>query len=193
MFDLGFSEIIFIAIIALLFIGPDKLPETLRNIARGLGKLKRMLSDAKSTITTELQVDELKQELMQYRSELEKTKSDLSAFKNIASKEANEIKQEVNEVRQNIEQTFESKSLNDDYDLLLDEEFDDDEDDFKESKPKKTPLKESIKPKEQELIEKNIQNSYKSVYAQAPTTAQNLDEYNEKNKLSEFKNIKKGS
>ncbi len=208
MFDLGFSEIIFIAIIALLFIGPDKLPETLRNIARGLGKLKRMLTDAKSTLTTELQVDQLKEELMHYRSELEKTKSDLSAFKNIAAQEANELKKEVNEVKQNIEQSFEGTNLNDDYDSLLDDELEKAEKEFEEleqeekrasenkTKQTKNPKEEksyTIPFKEQEKVPPSSQDSYASVYAQAPTEPQNLDEYYEKNKLSGFKNIKKGS
>jgi sec-independent protein translocase protein TatB len=204
MFDLGFSEIIFIAIIALLFIGPDKLPETMRNVARGLGKLKRVLTDAKSTITTELQVDQLKEELMHYRSELEKTKSDLSAFKNIAAQEANEIKKEVNEVKQNIEHSFEGKNLNDDYDSLLDDELEKAEKEFealekeelkKENKSNTVQKDNTLEFKQQELAttKKEQVDPYASVYAQAPTEPQNLDDYYEKNKLSGFKNIKKGS
>ena len=67
MFDMGFTEILLIAIVALLFIGPDKLPDTLRTIARTFGKIKRSFEDAKSTIQTELQVDELKQEALSYK------------------------------------------------------------------------------------------------------------------------------
>jgi len=118
MFDMGFTEILLIAIIALLFIGPDKLPETLRTIARTFGKIKRTFDDAKSTINTELQLDELKQETLKYRAELEKTKSELSGFKNIAATEITEIQHEVTK-------GFEPKSLNDADDLL-------DEDDLEE-------------------------------------------------------------
>jgi len=50
MFGLGFTEILLIAVIALLFIGPDKLPDTMKSIARTLGKVKRAFDDTKSTI-----------------------------------------------------------------------------------------------------------------------------------------------
>jgi sec-independent protein translocase protein TatB len=95
MFDLGFSEILFIAIIALLFIGPDKLPETLKNIARTIGKIKRSFEDVKESVNNELRVNELRDEVLSYKRELEKAKEDLSAFKNVASREIGEIKESV--------------------------------------------------------------------------------------------------
>ncbi len=93
MFGLGFTEIIMIAIVALLFIGPEKLPDTMRQIARTLGKIKRAFEDTKSTIQQELNIEELRQEALSYRREIEKAKSDLSAFKNVANKEINDIKE----------------------------------------------------------------------------------------------------
>lgn len=93
MFGLGFTEILLIAVIALLFIGPDKLPDTMRQIARGLGKAKRMFEDTKSSIENELRVDDLRAEALQYRTQIENAKKDLSSFKNIANDEITQIKQ----------------------------------------------------------------------------------------------------
>ena len=145
MFDMGFTEIILIAIVALLFIGPDKLPDTLRSIARGLGKLKRMFDDTKQTITNELQIDELKSEALKYKQELEGAKDSLTSFKNIAAKEANEIKSSV---ENSVSEFKNVKSIT--YDDFEDDEFfddkyfqiDDDDDDF-DDEPKKVEKKDS--------------------------------------------------
>jgi len=96
MFGLGFTEILMIAIVALLFIGPDKLPETMKTIARTLGKAKRMFDDTKSTIENELRVHDLREEALQYKRQIEESKKELSSFKNIANKEINSIKNEAN-------------------------------------------------------------------------------------------------
>jgi sec-independent protein translocase protein TatB len=48
MFNLGFSEVILIAIIALIFIGPKQLPEMARTIGRVLNELKRASNDLSS-------------------------------------------------------------------------------------------------------------------------------------------------
>jgi len=108
MFGLGFTEILLIAVVALLFIGPDKLPDTMKTIARTLGKVKRVLDDTKSTLEQELRVDDLRAEVMQYRQELEKAKSDLSSFKNVASKEVDSIKDMAK-----IENSYQPTNIND--------------------------------------------------------------------------------
>ena len=113
MFGLGFTEILLIAIVALLFIGPDKLPDTMKQIARTFGKLKRAFDDTKETIQNELRVDDLRQEALGYRQQIEKAKEDLSAFKNVAQKEAQELKSAAA-----IEdKKFKPKDINDDADL----------------------------------------------------------------------------
>lgn len=50
MFNLGFSEIILISIIALIFIGPKQLPEIARALGRALNELKRATEDLTSTV-----------------------------------------------------------------------------------------------------------------------------------------------
>lgn len=51
MFNLGFSELILLGIIALIFIGPQQLPEVARTLGRFLNELKRATSDFQSTFT----------------------------------------------------------------------------------------------------------------------------------------------
>lgn len=57
MFNLGFSEIIVVAVIALVFIGPKQLPEVARMIGRLLNEWKRATTDLKSTLTYDFKED----------------------------------------------------------------------------------------------------------------------------------------
>ena len=60
MFDIGFSELIVIAIVALVVIGPEKLPKVARTLGHLLGRAQRYVNDVKSDINREMQLDELK-------------------------------------------------------------------------------------------------------------------------------------
>lgn len=51
MFNLGFSEIIILSILALIFIGPKQLPEMARVLGRLLNELKRATGELSSTLT----------------------------------------------------------------------------------------------------------------------------------------------
>ena len=60
MFDIGFSEMLVIAIVALVVIGPERLPKVARTAGHMLGRLQRYVSDVKSDINREMQLEELK-------------------------------------------------------------------------------------------------------------------------------------
>ncbi|WP_313951203.1 Sec-independent protein translocase protein TatB [Accumulibacter sp.] len=60
MFDISFSEMILIAVVALVVIGPERLPKVARTAGHLLGRLQRYVSDVKSDINREIQLDELK-------------------------------------------------------------------------------------------------------------------------------------
>jgi sec-independent protein translocase protein TatB len=60
MFDVGFSELMVIAAVALVVIGPERLPKVARTAGLLLGRLQRYVSDVKSDINREMQLDELK-------------------------------------------------------------------------------------------------------------------------------------
>lgn len=59
MFDIGFWELSLIAVIALLILGPDRLPRVARTAGLWIGKMKKMVADVKSNIDEELRVEEL--------------------------------------------------------------------------------------------------------------------------------------
>ncbi len=83
MFGIGFTEILLISIIAILFLGPDKLPETMVQIAKFIKSVKKTVGDAKSTLEEEMKIADLKEEALSYKEKLDSATSELSAFKNI--------------------------------------------------------------------------------------------------------------
>jgi sec-independent protein translocase protein TatB len=69
--DMGFTEILFIAVIAIIVLGPEKLPEAMVQIGRFVGKLKKMWRDATADIRRELELEEMKEEMQKYKKQLE--------------------------------------------------------------------------------------------------------------------------
>ena len=63
MFDIGFSELLLVAIVTLLVIGPEKLPDTLRTIGLWLGRLRRSFVAVKSEIEREIGMDDVRRQL----------------------------------------------------------------------------------------------------------------------------------
>ncbi|MDP2824650.1 MAG: Sec-independent protein translocase protein TatB [Sulfuritalea sp.] len=61
MFDVGLTELMVIAVVALVVIGPERLPKVARTAGLILGRLQRYVSDVKADINREIQLDELKQ------------------------------------------------------------------------------------------------------------------------------------
>jgi sec-independent protein translocase protein TatB len=60
MFDIGFSEIVVIGVVALVVIGPERLPKTARTVGLLFGRLQRYVSDVKADISREMELDELR-------------------------------------------------------------------------------------------------------------------------------------
>lgn len=63
MFDIGFSEIIVCAVVALIVIGPERLPETVRTLGLWVGRLKRSLRDTREEIERQMGVDDIRRQL----------------------------------------------------------------------------------------------------------------------------------
>jgi len=59
MFDIGFWELIIIALVALVIIGPERLPEFARDAGRWVRKIKGFIQSAKREVEKELKLDEL--------------------------------------------------------------------------------------------------------------------------------------
>jgi sec-independent protein translocase protein TatB len=90
MFDIGFTELMVIALVALIVIGPERLPRVARTLGHLAGRLQRYVADVKADINREIELDELRKmrDSMQqaassmessFNAELQKTESELNA------------------------------------------------------------------------------------------------------------------
>ncbi len=77
MFGMSFGEILIIAIIAILFLGPDKLPEAMVKIAKFFKSFKKSVHEVKESIEQEIHLEELKEEAVSYKQRLEHATIDL--------------------------------------------------------------------------------------------------------------------
>jgi sec-independent protein translocase protein TatB len=60
MFDIGFSEIFVIALVALIVIGPERLPKVARTLGHLFGRMQRYVNDVKADISREMELEELR-------------------------------------------------------------------------------------------------------------------------------------
>ena len=79
MFDIGFSELLIIAVITLIVMGPERLPETVRTISLWLGRMKQMFSSARQELENEVGMDEIRRQLHNEKimRDLNQTKDDI--------------------------------------------------------------------------------------------------------------------
>lgn len=60
MFDIGFSELLVIGVVALLVIGPERLPRVARTVGHLIGRMQRYVADVKADIDREIELEELR-------------------------------------------------------------------------------------------------------------------------------------
>lgn len=83
MFGIGFTELILISIIAILFLGPDKLPSAMIEIAKFIKSVKKTVGEAKHSLEEEMKIADLKEEALSYKKQLDEATNELKNFKNI--------------------------------------------------------------------------------------------------------------
>lgn len=83
MFGIGFTELLLISIVAILFLGPDKLPEAFIQVAKFIKGVKKTVGEAKSSLEEELKIADLKEEALNYKKQLDDVTDELKNFKNI--------------------------------------------------------------------------------------------------------------
>ncbi len=83
MFGIGFTELLLISIVAILFLGPDKLPTALVEMAKFIKSVKKTIGEAKSSLEEEMKIADLKEEALNYKKQLDDATNELKNFKNI--------------------------------------------------------------------------------------------------------------
>ena len=75
MFDIGFSELVVIGVVALIVIGPERLPKVARTAGLLYGRLQRYVSTVKSDISREIQLDEIRRAGQGFKESVESAAS----------------------------------------------------------------------------------------------------------------------
>jgi sec-independent protein translocase protein TatB len=99
-FDIGFPELIMISVVALLVIGPERLPETIRTITLWLGRLQRSFSNIRQELENEIGADEIRAQLHNeaIMKDLEKTRSTLQEVKDEVGNSIRQVESGVKQV-----------------------------------------------------------------------------------------------
>lgn len=98
MFGMGLGEIFLIAIIAVLFLGPEKLPSTMVEIAKFFRSVKNTVNSARATLEEEMKFSEMKEEALNYKKELIDASSELERLTNVT-----EIGSELNVIKNDLD------------------------------------------------------------------------------------------
>jgi sec-independent protein translocase protein TatB len=75
MFDIGFTELLVIGVVALIVIGPERLPKVARTAGHLYGRLQRYVSTVKSDISHEIQLDEIRRAGQNFKQSVESAAS----------------------------------------------------------------------------------------------------------------------
>ena len=125
MFDIGFSELLLIALVTLLVMGPERLPQTVRSISLWIGRLKQMLASARRDLEQEVGMDDIRQQLHN-----------------------EQIMRELNESKEHLEESY-NKARDNSLEMTSENPFEAPAED-KEPLAKKQPLASPNKEQEQE-------------------------------------------
>ncbi|WP_250162631.1 MULTISPECIES: Sec-independent protein translocase protein TatB [Psychrobacter] len=77
MFDIGFSELLLFGVIALIVLGPEKLPQAARTAGQWYAKMRRIVSTLQSEIEAELDLAETRQQMQNELAKIRQTESDM--------------------------------------------------------------------------------------------------------------------
>jgi len=105
MFDVGFSELVVIGIVALVVIGPERLPRVARTAGVLFGRLQRYVAQVKADIGREIEMSDLKQAKSEFENAARSFKAEVEA-------KGAEVEREIRDAQAQIERDLAAKSEN---------------------------------------------------------------------------------
>ncbi len=109
MFNFGLSEIMVIAVVGLIVIGPERLPKVAKTVGHLFGRMQRYASQVKAEIDREVQLDELKNLQKTMKEAADEIEADVSSQFNFIQSEIDEADKELSDSVENAK-----SNLNDD-------------------------------------------------------------------------------
>jgi len=105
MFDMGFTELMLIGIVALVVIGPERLPGVARTAGKYFGRLKRFMTTIKADVEQELRADELRAILADQQKELDTLKDSISGAGKEFEKDISAVSEAADPPAQGVDET----------------------------------------------------------------------------------------
>ncbi|MEE9321218.1 MAG: Sec-independent protein translocase protein TatB [Granulosicoccus sp.] len=91
MFDVGFTEVILIGVVALIVVGPERLPAVAASVGRWVGKMQRFVRGVKSDFASEMESGDLKRLLGDQREQIEELREIVKSTQKDLTSTANEV------------------------------------------------------------------------------------------------------
>jgi sec-independent protein translocase protein TatB len=95
MFDIAFSELLVIGVVALVVIGPERLPKVARTLGHLFGRLQRYVSQVKSDINREMELSELSKVKSEFEGAAREFQRDIETKVNDAQRDIREVEAEI--------------------------------------------------------------------------------------------------
>ena len=102
---MGFTEMMLIGIVALIVIGPERLPGVARTAGKYFGRLKRFMTSVKADVEQELRADELRQILADQQKELNTIKDSMNVAGKAFEKEVNAVSDAGESIAESLDET----------------------------------------------------------------------------------------
>lgn len=106
MFGMSLPEIIIIAVVAVIFLGPDKLPDAMVKIAKFFKMFKQTVNSAKSTFEQEVKIAELKEDAKKYKESVQNATN--AVRKKLTFEELDELKSSISETKNSVNESLEN-------------------------------------------------------------------------------------
>ncbi|PWB28636.1 twin-arginine translocase subunit TatB [Stenotrophomonas sp. SPM] len=102
MFDIGFSELLVIAVVALVVLGPERLPKAARFAGLWVRRARNQWDSVKQELERELQAEEIKRQMQDVRQSMQDTESQLRASGEAVRREAAQAQQQGDDLAQEV-------------------------------------------------------------------------------------------
>jgi len=113
MFDAGFLEMLVIGIIALVVIGPERLPAVARTVGGWIGKARAFVDNTKRDIEREINATEMRELLDSQKKEIDELRNIMDDTKQSFQKEASEVKKSFTESASSLQDSLKADSSSD--------------------------------------------------------------------------------
>lgn len=113
-FDIGFSELILVLVLALLVLGPERLPKAMQTFGRWVGKAKRSVSNFNHQVNRELELDQMKKKLAKHEAMIKKQAegSDLQKLRDEAEQKIKSAEDALAKAKQQTQELLKQQSDN---------------------------------------------------------------------------------